>query len=75
MRSRAVEAGLAYELIASRADLTEIVRLGRHGEEADVRTLKGWRRDLVGAELLDLLAGRRSLSVDGGTLKVDGGES
>jgi ribonuclease D len=73
VRSRAVAAGLAYELIASRADLTEIVRLGRHGEEADVRTLKGWRRDLVGAELLDLLAGRRSLSVDGGTLRVDGG--
>jgi ribonuclease D len=28
-----------------------------------VRTLRGWRRNLVGAELIDLLAGKRSLTV------------
>ena len=28
-----------------------------------MRTLQGWRRDLVGAELLELLAGRRALRV------------
>jgi hypothetical protein len=26
--------------------------------------LQGWRRDLVGGELLELLTGRRALSVD-----------
>jgi ribonuclease D len=36
--------------------------------------LRGWRRELVGPELLELLAGRRRLSVDaGGRLAVDGG--
>ena len=29
-----------------------------------MRTLRGWRRELVGAELLELIAGRRSLSVE-----------
>ena len=62
VRQRVSEAGLAYELVASRADLTEIVGSARRGQgEADVRTLRGWRRDLVGAELLELLAGRRSV--------------
>ncbi len=64
VRARAREAGLAYELLASRADLQAIVtarRLG--GNDADVRTLRGWRRELVGNELLDLLDGRVSLSV------------
>jgi ribonuclease D len=65
VRHRVNEAGLAYELVASRADLTEIASAFRVGEEEpDVRTLRGWRRDLVGAELLELLAGRVSLRAD-----------
>ncbi len=64
LRARAREAGLAYELLAARADLQAIVACARIGEsEADVRTLRGWRRELVGAELLQLLEGRISLSV------------
>jgi ribonuclease D len=64
LRARAREAGLAYELLAARADLQAIVAAARiGGEEADVRTLRGWRRGLAGAELLELLAGRLSLSV------------
>jgi len=66
LRARAREAGLAYELLAARADLQVIVAAARAGgEEADVRTLRGWRRELVGAELLALLDGRVSLSVRG----------
>ena len=57
MRARAQEAGLAYELIAARADLSPIVVAARRAKpEPDVRTLRGWRRELVGAELLELLA-------------------
>jgi ribonuclease D len=73
VRSRAQEAGLAYELIAARADLTPIVVAARRGgPEPEVRTLRGWRRNLVGAELLDLLAGSRRLSVGpGGRITVE----
>ncbi len=64
LRARAREAGLAYELLAARADLQAIVIAARTGAaEADVRTLRGWRRELVGEELLELLDGRLSLSV------------
>jgi len=78
VRARAREAGLAYELLAARADLQAIVlarRLGREageadGGRADVRTLKGWRAELVGDELLALLDGGLSLSVSGGRLRI-----
>jgi len=64
VRTRVQEARLAYELVASRADLQRIVVAARSGVvEPDVRTLQGWRRELVGAELLELLGGRVSLSV------------
>jgi ribonuclease D len=72
VRGRAQEAGLAYELIAARADLAPIVVAARRGlEEPGVRTLRGWRRELVGDELLELLRGRRRLGVGpGGRLAV-----
>jgi ribonuclease D len=70
VRGRAREAHLAYELLAARADLQAIVAAHRSGQEADVRTLRGWRRELVGAELLELLDGKISLSVEGGKLRV-----
>jgi ribonuclease D len=77
LRARAREAGLAYELLASRADLQAIVAAVRSGGtdaagvgnaaegagEAEVRTLRGWRRELAGEELLRLLDGGVSLSV------------
>ena len=58
LRARSLEAGLAYELIASRAELEQIVGAARrHEPEPEVRTLTGWRRELVGDDLRDLLAG------------------
>ena len=67
LRARALEAGLAYELIASRAELELIVAAARRGEpEPDVRTLTGWRRELVGDDLRDLLAGRGAVAVGPG---------
>ena len=68
LRARAREARLAYELLAARADLQAIVAARRAGQQADVRTLRGWRMELVGHELLELLDGRLALTVenDGG---------
>ncbi len=64
VRTRALEGELAYELIAARADLQRIVLAMRDGDPPpDVRTLQGWRRQVVGDELLELLDGRRSLTV------------
>jgi ribonuclease D len=72
VRARALEAGLAYELIAARADLAAIVSSVRAGNrEPRVRTLDGWRRELVGSELLAMLRGERSLAVGaGGALAI-----
>jgi ribonuclease D len=71
VRARARESDLAYELIAARADLQAIVAAQRSGgSEPGVRTLRGWRRELVGAELLELLDGRVSLSVRAGKLQI-----
>jgi ribonuclease D len=74
VRARALEAGLAYELIASRADLTRVVVAARQGRpEPEVRTLQGWRRELVGEELDRLLHGELSLALgEGRRLRVTG---
>jgi ribonuclease D len=64
VRANALKAQIAYELIASRTDLQAIVAARRGGEaEPPVRTLSGWRRELVGAELTRLLEGRLALAV------------
>ena len=72
VRARALEAGLAYELIAARADLTPVVVAVRRGADPPaVRTLEGWRRELVGEELLALLRGERTLAVRDGRIGID----
>ncbi|HEY3944200.1 MAG TPA: HRDC domain-containing protein [Solirubrobacteraceae bacterium] len=66
LRARALEAGLAYELVASRAELEAVVGAARRGEpEPSVRALTGWREQLVGDELRNLVSGRNAVAVDG----------
>jgi ribonuclease D len=72
VRQASLETGVGAELIATQAEIVRAVEATRRGEEARVRVLDGWRRDVVGAELLELLAGRRSLRVGPNGLEVDG---
>ncbi len=65
VRARAVSEDLAYELLATRSDLQAVISAVRNATpEPNVRTLTGWRRAVVGDELLALLRGQRSLRID-----------
>jgi ribonuclease D len=65
VRHRSMESGVAVELIATQSELAALVTSLRRGEEGDhVRVANGWRRELVGNELKELIEGRRALSVD-----------
>jgi ribonuclease D len=64
VRHRSMESGVAVELIATQAELAALVSGLRRGRETDgLRVAHGWRRQLVGTELEQLVAGRRALSV------------
>jgi ribonuclease D len=65
VRHRSMESGVAVELIATQSELAALVGSLRRGEGSDhVRVANGWRRELVGNELKELVEGRRALSVD-----------
>lgn len=66
VRLRAKESGVAFPTLASHDDLARLAR----GYRDNVDLLRGWRRQLVGEELLDLLDGKISLSLDGTQLRV-----
>jgi ribonuclease D len=64
VRQRSMESGVAVELIATQSELSALVSALRRGEDGDrLRVTRGWRRELVGDELRELIAGRRSLAV------------
>ena len=65
VRHRSIESGVAVELIATQSELSALVGSVRRGDDSDqVRVAHGWRQELVGAELRELVEGRRALSVD-----------
>ncbi len=66
VRLRARENDVAYQTLASRDDLVSIAR----GHDDDVELLRGWRRELVGDELLKLRSGAIVLGVREGRLAV-----
>jgi ribonuclease D len=72
VRHRAQEAEVATELVATQAEVSELVSALRGGDTPRARVAAGWRHELVGRELEELLAGRRSVSVaDGSRLELD----
>ncbi len=67
VRIRAKENDVAVPTLASHDDLARVAR----GHYEDVSVLKGWRRALVGEDLLALMQGRIALSISDGSVHVD----
>jgi ribonuclease D len=63
LRARAAEADIAPSYLASAADLKELVA-SEPQERETLEVLRGWRRRLVGADLLALIEGRAYLTWD-----------
>jgi ribonuclease D len=58
VRQRAIEEKVAVDLVSTQSDIAAVVgALRRNNGEPEVRTLQGWRRELVGDELVKLLSG------------------
>ena len=66
VRLRAKQNGVAFPTLASHDDLARVARGYREGGDV----LRGWRRSLVGEELLRLLEGKIALSLSNGESKV-----
>lgn len=66
LKSAAARHGVAPRLIADASDLDA---LARH-EEPDIPALKGWRRELFGADALSLKRGELALTLKGGDVVV-----
>jgi ribonuclease D len=66
LKSAAARHGVAPRLIA---DASELEKLARH-ENPDLPVLKGWRRDLFGADALSLKRGELALTLKDGDVAV-----
>ncbi len=66
LRARALENEIAPSYLGTRSDIADLIRASRNGRKkgGEPLLLSGWRRDLVGAELVAFLAGKASLQVD-----------
>jgi ribonuclease D len=67
LKMKSEDSDVAGKLLASAAD---IELLAAFGEDADIRALKGWRREVFGEDALKLRAGALSLSIKGKKLKL-----
>ncbi|MCL2632140.1 MAG: ribonuclease D [Coriobacteriia bacterium] len=64
---RAAEHHIAGNILAANDELQALASGRREG----LRVLSGWRREMIGNELLELLAGSISLSIQAGQLRVE----
>ncbi|MBL6945481.1 MAG: ribonuclease D [Rhodospirillales bacterium] len=66
LKMKCEESGAAQKLVASAGDLELIAAFG---EKADVQALRGWRREMFGADALRLRSGETALMVKGRKLE------
>jgi ribonuclease D len=64
LKARAAEAEIAPTLLATSADLQTLVEAKEKQRTPDMPVLRGWRRDLIGDLLLQILDGKVRVSVD-----------
>jgi ribonuclease D len=69
VRSRAREHGVAMPLLASRDDLERLAG----GDREASPLLEGWRRTMVGDELVALLDGTLTMRLNDGNLVIERG--
>lgn len=67
VRVRASEHGVAVPLLANRSDLERLAS----GERDESGLMSGWRRTIVGDDLVELVEGRLALSVADGKIVVE----
>ena len=67
VRLRAKENDIALQTLASHDDLAKVAR----GHTDEVAVMRGWRRSIVGDELLELLEGKLTLRLVDGELTVE----
>ena len=64
LKARASDLAIAPSLLASASDLQELVEAKGDREQLEVPLLRGWRRDLAGTLLLQVLRGAVTVSID-----------
>ncbi len=69
--ARAAEAEIAPSMLATRGDLKTLAAAHYHSHVPSLPLLEGWRRELVGQDLLDILEGRKALKLDGRQGKLE----
>jgi ribonuclease D len=69
--ARAAEAEIAPSMLAIRGDLKTLAAAHYHGRLPELPLLEGWRRELVGQDLLDILDGKKALRLDGRKGKLE----
>ena len=72
LKARAAEEGIAPTMLATSADLQILVEAKQNRTALDVPILRGWRRELAGDLLLQVLDGAVTITVDrtSGALRV-----
>ena len=72
LKMKSEDSDVATKLLTSAADIEQIAAFG---DKADVKALKGWRRDVFGDDALRLRSGELSLSIKGKKLKLAPGQN
>ena len=67
LKMKSEDSGVASKLLASAADIELIAAFG---EQAEVRALKGWRREVFGDDALKLCSGDISMTIESKKLKL-----